>query len=96
MSAYVVVHFNLKDAEQWKAYGQASGPLVAAHGGKLVSRGPAEVLSGAHDRASMVIIEFPDRESAKRWYESAEYQAIIPLRDSGMDSVFILGGAFLP
>lgn len=51
MSAYVVVHFNLKDAEQWKAYGQASGPLVAAHGGKLVSRGPAEVLSGAHDRA---------------------------------------------
>lgn len=44
----------------------------------------------------MVIIEFPDRESAKRWYESPEYQAIIPLRDSGMDSIFVLGGEYLP
>ena len=92
MSAHVVVHFNLKDVELWKAYGQAAGPLVAAHGGKMISRGPSEVLSGALDRASMVIIEFPDRASAKRWYTSPEYQAIIPNRDAGMDSIFIVGG----
>ncbi|RLT57522.1 MAG: DUF1330 domain-containing protein [Chloroflexi bacterium] len=92
MSAHVVVHFNLKDEELWKAYGQAAGPLVAAHGGKMISRGPSEVLSGALDRASMVIIEFPDRASAKRWYTSPEYQAIIPNRDAGMDSIFIVGG----
>ena len=43
MPAHVVVHFTLKDEDLWKASGQAAGPLVVAHGGKMVSRGPSEV-----------------------------------------------------
>jgi len=39
-----------------------------------------------------VVIQFPDRQAAVNWYHSAEYQAIIPLRDQGMDSVFHLVG----
>jgi uncharacterized protein (DUF1330 family) len=36
------------------------------------------------------VIEFPDKESAINWYNSAAYQAIIPLREQGMHSQFHL------
>jgi uncharacterized protein (DUF1330 family) len=39
----------------------------------------------------MVIIGFPDRASANRWYASPEYQAIVPNCDAGMDPILIVG-----
>lgn len=92
MTAYVVVHTTPKNAEKMQEYGAAAGPTVIAHGGKVVARGPSEVLAGENAHKAMVIIEFPDRETARRWYASPEYQAIIPTRTEAMNSVFILGG----
>jgi len=92
MTAYVVVHTTLKNADKMQEYGAAAGPTVAAHGGKVVARGPSEVMFGENAHKAMVVIEFPDRDAARRWYASPEYQAIIPTRIEAMDSVFILGG----
>jgi uncharacterized protein (DUF1330 family) len=92
MSAYVVVHATPKDADKMQAYGAAAGPTLAAFGGKLAARGPAEALAGEHSHKLMVVLEFPDKDSARRWYASPAYQAAIPVRLQAMDSVFILGG----
>ena len=45
----------------------------------LVHGGPIELLEG-HWSGDLIIIEFPNRETAKSWYHSAAYQAILPLR----------------
>ncbi|MGR8919805.1 MAG: DUF1330 domain-containing protein [Gammaproteobacteria bacterium] len=92
MSAYVVVHATVKDQEKFQEYGAAAGPIVESHGGKVVCRGPSTALAGDDPHALMVILEFPDRAAAEQWYNSAEYQAVIPTRDAGLDSVFVLGG----
>lgn len=92
MSAYVIVHATPKDADKMQAYGAAAGPTLAAFGGKLVARGPAESLAGEHAHKLMVVLEFPDKDAARRWYASPAYQAAIPVRLQAMDSVFILGG----
>lgn len=56
-------------------------------GGRWVSHGrTAEVREGQID-GDIVIIEFPDLEAAHSWYESDEYQAIIPLRTRNCHSV---------
>jgi len=47
--------------------------------GKFLAMGPLTVLEGAWPGA-VVLMEFPDRNSATDWYNSAGYQAIIPLR----------------
>jgi uncharacterized protein (DUF1330 family) len=39
------------------------------------------VLEGDWDPARLVVLEFPDLEAAKRWYESAQYQKAKKLRD---------------
>ena len=92
MTAYVSVHATVNDPEKQQEYGAAAGPIVEAHGGKIVCRGPAEILHGESAHQIMVVLEFPDKQSAIDWYNSADYQAIIPTRDAAMDSVFILGG----
>jgi uncharacterized protein (DUF1330 family) len=55
----------------------------------LVHGGPIELLEGRWS-GDLIIIEFPDRDSARRWYHSAAYQAILPLRTTRAESDALL------
>jgi uncharacterized protein (DUF1330 family) len=48
-----------------------------------------EVIEGAWP-GSVVLMSFPDMETAKRWYFSEEYQAIVSLRTANVISDLIL------
>jgi uncharacterized protein (DUF1330 family) len=53
---------------------------LAPFGGRfLVHGGRLEVLEGKWP-GDLIIIEFPDRETARAWYGSSAYQSILPLR----------------
>jgi len=39
-----------------------------------------------------MIVTFPDKEAALAWYNSPEYQLLIPIRDKALDSRFRLIG----
>ena len=91
MSAYVIIHATIKDLEKVKEYAAIAGPTVAAAGGEFVSAGEvADVQVGklGYDRA--IVIKFPDKETAKAWYNSDDYQAAVAIREEAMDAVFIL------
>lgn len=49
-------------------------------GGQWVSHGQAAEVREGQPPGDIVIIGFPDLSAARAWYESDEYQAIIPLR----------------
>jgi uncharacterized protein (DUF1330 family) len=59
------------------------GGEFIVHGGEL------EAKEGQWD-GSLVIIRFPDRESALAWYSSADYQRILPLRLNNSHSITAL------
>jgi uncharacterized protein (DUF1330 family) len=40
----------------------------------------------------LVVIEFPDKQAAKGFFDSAEYQALVPIREQALDAIFVLGG----
>jgi uncharacterized protein (DUF1330 family) len=48
-----------------------------------------EVLEGAWP-GSVVLMEFPDMDTAKKWYESPEYQEILRLRTDNAISDLVL------
>ena len=82
MPAYVIVETDIHDPEQYEQYKAASPAAVARGGGRFVVRGgELAVLEGDWEPARLVVLEFEDLEAAKRWYESAEYQAAKQLRD---------------
>lgn len=58
-------------------------------GGFLVHGGRAELLEGRWSD-DLVIIGFPDRESARRWYRSDAYQEIAGLRTANAEGDVIL------
>jgi uncharacterized protein (DUF1330 family) len=86
MSAYVIVEIDVTDPDKYKDYMAASPGAVAAGGGKFIVRGGATVpLEGGWEPKRIVVLEFPDLETAERWYHSDEYQAAKKLREGAAD-----------
>ena len=82
MPAYLIVETDITDPEQYEQYKAASPGAVAAGGGRFVVRGgETAVLEGDWQPTRVVVVEFPDLEAAKRFYDSPEYQAAKKLRE---------------
>ncbi|WP_169983948.1 DUF1330 domain-containing protein [Microbispora sp. H10836] len=62
---------------------------VKPYGGKWLANGEVSVVEGAWP-GLVVLMEFPDRAAADRWYNSAEYQEILPLRANNAISDVVL------
>ena len=76
MTAYVIASINVTDPEKYKNYMAVSPRAIAAAGGKFIVRGGnLEILEGDWSRPRIVIIEYPTREAAKAFYDSALYVA---------------------
>ena len=81
ITTYVIGHISIKDAEKWDRYRSQVPATLAPWQAELVFRGEKlAVLGGEHRHSDTVVIRFPDAESANGWFNSAAYQALIPLR----------------
>ena len=78
MSAYFIsFRDSMKDAARYAAYLQKAGPSLADREARLlVANGALTPLEGECPDG-VVIIEFPDLQAARDWYESPAYQAVI-------------------
>jgi uncharacterized protein (DUF1330 family) len=86
MPAYVVIETDINDPKQYERYKAASPHAVHSGGGQfLVRGGELAVLEGDWDPARLVILEFPDLEAVKRWYDSPEYAEARQLREGAAD-----------
>ena len=82
MPAYVIVETDVHDPEQYERYKAASPDAVHAGGGRFVVRGgELAVLEGDWNPSRLVVLEFPDLEAARRWYDSPEYDEAKRLRE---------------
>jgi uncharacterized protein (DUF1330 family) len=81
MPAYVIVETDVHDPEQYAQYKAASPDAVHSGGGRFIVRGgELAVLEGDWSPSRLVVLEFPDLEAAKRWYDSPEYAEAKRLR----------------
>ena len=86
----------LKDVQvgpQIVEYLERIDATLAAYGGRfIVHGGPKDVREGANP-GDVIIIEFPDRAHAARWYDSEPYQEILPLRtDNAISTTVLIDG----
>jgi uncharacterized protein (DUF1330 family) len=81
MPAYFVAELETTNAAGMEPYRAAVPATIAQYGGRYVARGgAAELIEGTPEPKRIVILEFPDTAAVKRWYDSPEYQKILPLR----------------
>ena len=81
MSAYVIVDIDVHDPAGFEEYRRQVPTSLANYGGRFVVRGGAfQVLEGSWAPKRVVILEFPDRATAKAWWSSQDYAAAKALR----------------
>ena len=81
MSAYLIVETDIHDPERYERYKQASPGAIAASGGRFLARGgELAVLEGDWHPSRLVVVEFPDLDAAKRFYDSPAYEDAKRLR----------------
>ena len=81
MPCYSVGHITVTNPEAYKEYVAQVPATIAAHGGRyLVRGGHATDVEGKMPHDRHVVLEFPSREALEGWYNSPEYQAILPIR----------------
>lgn len=90
MKSYVIVDANVINSEKLAEYSAQAVPTVLKYQGKFIAKGNAESLHGNQAFANKAIIEFPSQQHAIDWYNSEEYQALIPLRSQALDCQFHL------
>lgn len=97
MPAYLIAEIEVTDPEAYRAYTSRTPGVIARHGGRFVVRGgPAVLLEGAPEPARIVVIEFADRATAERFYRSAEYQEILPLRQRAARGRVVIVEGYAP
>jgi uncharacterized protein (DUF1330 family) len=94
MPAYFVFEFEITNAEGMAAYREAVPATLAQYAGRFVVRGGAtELVEGGPEPKRIVITEFADAAAARRWYNSPEYQRILPGRlKNSAGRAFIVDG----
>lgn len=90
MTSLVIVDLTPIDKIKLSEYSALAAETLKPFNGHFIAKGGVETLHGKTAHPMKAVIEFPDKESAINWYNSAAYQAIIPLREQGMHSQFHL------
>ncbi|RWM07808.1 MAG: DUF1330 domain-containing protein [Mesorhizobium sp.] len=91
MPAYIISDVAIRDREAFEAYRTRAAASIAAHGGRyLVRGGDVETMEGDWQPGPLIVVEFPDIETARRWYRSDEYAAALEVRDAALSRNLIL------
>ena len=91
MAAYVIGNIEVTNPDLMKEYAGKAGLTIEAHGGKaIVVGGEAEGVEGDWQPKRLVVLEFPDMAAATAWYNSPEYQEILPMRLQASNSELVM------
>ena len=92
--AYLVAQIEVQDPAAYEAYRSRTGAVIERFGGRFIVRGGTlHPLEGTPEFGRLAIIEFPDVESARSFYDSPDYQQLVPHRTANSTgTLFIAEG----
>ena len=90
MAAYLIGHITIKNPVKWEEYVEGVRVSLEPFEAKVIFRGKrATIFAGEHPYDHTVVAEFPDQSAIQRWYNSENYQKLIPIRREAADVVII-------
>ncbi|MEW2222890.1 DUF1330 domain-containing protein [Streptomyces sp. NPDC006990] len=91
MTAYAIARLRNREIHpDLVTYVERIQTSLDPHRGRfLVHGGAPEVVEGSW-AGGVAVIEFPDREAARAWYDSPDYQELLPLRTAHIDGDVII------
>ena len=94
-SGYVIASVTVTNPTQYEEYRKWSSVAMQAHGAEVCVRGgQVEVMEGDWNPGRTVILKFASFDAAKAFYNSPEYQAILPHRKANSEGHIALVDGF--
>jgi len=91
MPAYLVIRIASDQPELLQDYQSVTPSIIKKYHGRFLARGgELETLEGPTETRRMVIIEFPDMDAARAFYDSEEYNEARQLREGVAHAEFVL------
>ena len=87
---YVLAFLNVQDKEVMQEYKKMTKPIIKEHGGKLLAASPYPDMKEGYIAGVAAIIEFPNIEDAKKWYDSQGNQNAKAVRDKGVITTMMI------
>ena len=93
MAAYIIGRIDVTDLDRYMEYASQTVALAESYGGKFLVKGGAMTQVEGAGPERHVVIEFPDRAMAEKWYNSDDYKKIlgIALESANRDIVIVDG-----
>ena len=80
-TAYVIGNITVINQDKWSEYRSKVPATLTPWAGELVFRGKqSKVLGGEYQHTDTVVIRFPSIDALNNWFNSGDYQALIPIR----------------
>ena len=87
--AFLVAEVQVTDADAYKPYIPKAAEIVAKHGGQYLARGgKLQSLEGTEPAGRVAIVQFPNLEALKKFYDSPEYREVAQVRQKNSKSRF--------
>lgn len=92
MAAYIVVDTVIQDETEMERYKVRAKPLVERFGGRYLARGGHLVVKERKlwSPTRIVLLRFDSVKQAEDFYESAEYQELLPVSQKAADRTFLI------
>ena len=92
MPTFVIAEIvNIHDPKTYDRYKDLAPLSIFTYGGRYAARGgTTEALEGSYASDRYVVLEFPDADSARTWWNSPEYAEAKRMRQSSSTSRIVL------
>jgi uncharacterized protein (DUF1330 family) len=86
MAAYVISEVEPLDQGLFDRYRALAASSIEQHGGRYIVRAalPEAAEGNWSPQRRLVIVEFPDMDTARRWYSSESYAEALAFRDRAL------------
>jgi len=95
MSAFLIVDTKIENPDEYEKYKKLAKPIAEKYGGTYRARGGEMDIreTDLWTPTRVVIIEFPDMDSARAFVDSDEYAPVKPMRrNNAKCTLFIVDG----
>ena len=87
---YLVANIRVQDKEKFASFSGMAGPVIKDHGGKVLAKGPNAERHEGELTGNVMMIEFENIETARKFYFSEEYQTAKAIRDECSETDLML------
>ena len=96
MSVFLLAAVDRKNLEAYRAYEEGGVASVAKFGIEaLAISDDVNTIEGVAPAKRIILLRFKDQETLDAWYNSPEYQGVLPIRLANADTKFVVSFAGL-